>query len=96
MPQYTTKVKANPFHIVLLRLPGGDEWHSRLDAFAAFGDLTIDMKDYWLRSGQKGPMKPRATHQQEYLQQLGAQQEGPGGLSDLDATQATEQARLLQ
>lgn len=95
-PQYTTEVQANPFHIVLLRLPGGDEWHSRSDAFAAFGDLTIDMEDYWLRSGQKGPMKPRATHQREYLQQLGAQQEGPGALSDLDAARATEQARLLQ
>lgn len=38
----TAEAQANAFHVLLLRLPEGDEWHSKSDAFAAFGDLTND------------------------------------------------------
>ncbi|CAN8096759.1 unnamed protein product [Discula destructiva] len=94
-PQYAAEVQANPFYVLQLRLPEGDEWHSKSDAFAAFGNLRLEMEDYWLMSGQKRPMKPRATHQREYLQQLGVQQGGEGALHEVDSMLAAVHRRLL-
>lgn len=95
-PQYATEVQANPFHILLLRLPENDEWHSKSDAFAAFGDLTCDMDEYWFRSGQKEPTQPREAHHREHLQQLGVQQGGEGALAEVDTVLAAVTARLLR
>lgn len=94
-PQYSTEPQSNPHHILKLRLPEGDEWHSKSDSFAAFGDLTFDMEEYWLRSGQKKPIKPREVRYREYLQHFGIQQGGEVALSEVDSAQAALSARLL-
>lgn len=93
-PQYVVEVQSNPFHVLCLRLMDGDEWHSKSDAFRAFGDLTMEMEEYWYRSGQKDPVPPREVHQREHLQHLGLQQWGDGALKEADDAHASVEARL--
>lgn len=97
-PQYASEVQANPFHILGLRLPDRhtwrEEWHSKSDAFAVFGDLTDEMMDYWFRSGQKEPTKPREIHHREYLQFVGVQQGGERRLGEVDIEAGAVKARL--
>lgn len=93
-PQYTTEPQANPFHVLLLQLPEGNEWHSKSNAFAAFGDLTNNMNEYWFRSGQKEPTKTRESHHREYLQHLGMQQGGEASLKEVDDALAATAAKL--
>lgn len=93
-PQYTTEVQANPFHVLLLRLPDGDKGYNKTNAFAAFGDLTDGMEEYWFRSGQKEPSKPREIHHREHLQHLGVQHGGEGTLLEVDNALRALTARL--
>lgn len=92
--QFGTEPQANRFYVLQLRLPEGNEWHSKSDAFAAFGNLEGDMQGYWYRSGQTEPINPREEQHRQYLQELGVQQGGENGLVDLDISKSRERNML--
>lgn len=69
-PYYTRDPQANPIHHLLLQLPSGAEWHNKSGTESLLGNYKVDMREYWEKSGQEAPIKPRPASERSHLQEI--------------------------